>query len=159
MCRASSALPTIGTITPNAPTSSARAMNAYSPRGTRTMGTMPRPRHNANWFFSVSKPSPVCSMSNITYSAPALRQICGSAGREEFENHRAERRSASGKRALDGIVADHGAIPVVGIGRANNAFMEAPKMPDNRTDAANVRCAVAEGQRDPRTPERFIARS
>jgi hypothetical protein len=63
MCAASSGVPTIGTITPIAPTSSARAMKWYSPRGTRTIGTSGRPRHSANCAFSVSKPSPVCSMS------------------------------------------------------------------------------------------------
>ena len=63
MAAASAALPTIGTITPSAPTSSARAMKWYSPRGTRTIGTSGRPRHSATWVLSVSNDRPVCSMS------------------------------------------------------------------------------------------------
>jgi len=73
------------------------------------------------------------------------------ASREALENHRAERRSARGQRTLDGIVANHRAIPVAGTGWANDVFMALPKMLDNRADAANVRCAVAEGQRVPGT--------
>ena len=38
-------------------------MKWYSPRGTRTIGTTDRPRHSATCVFSVSKESPVCSMS------------------------------------------------------------------------------------------------
>ena len=66
----------------------------------------PGPRHSAICTFSVSKPSPVCSMSKITNSAPALLQICGGARREELEHHRAERAAARGEGGFDRIVAN-----------------------------------------------------
>jgi hypothetical protein len=54
MERAWAADSTIGIITPRAPRSSARASQVYSPLGTRTIGSIGRPRHDANSHFSVS---------------------------------------------------------------------------------------------------------
>ena len=80
MRRASAALSTIGTMTPYAPTSSARAMKWYSLRGTRTSGSMPMPRQPAASIFRVSNPRPACSMSNNANSQPAAFRTCGMPG-------------------------------------------------------------------------------
>jgi len=63
MNAACSAVSTIGTMMPMAPTSSMRAMKSYSVVGTRTKGAMPRPRHSAICWRSVSVLIAVCSMS------------------------------------------------------------------------------------------------
>ena len=75
MRSACSRVSTSGTITPSAPTSSARATKWYSVAGTRTSGATPSARHSANCGLSVSKPAPVCSMQYMTNSAPALAQM------------------------------------------------------------------------------------
>src|SRR5688572_20261007 len=80
MNSACSAVSTSGSMTPSAPQSSARAMKSYSVAGTRASGTTPRARQSANCGFSISKPTPVCSMQYIAYSAPAFFSSRGMPG-------------------------------------------------------------------------------
>ena len=110
MPRACSALSTIGTMTPCAPTSSARAMKWYSPRGTRTIGTTPVPRLAATSIFSVSRPSPRVLHVVDGVLGAGVAQDLRHAGHEELEHHRAQHRLA-GQRALADRILRHPRSP------------------------------------------------
>ena len=80
-------------------------MKWYSPRGTRTIGTIDRPRHSATCVFSVSNDEPGVLhvvQDELRAGVPAdLRH----SRREELEDHRAVGAAAGGERGLDRVVA------------------------------------------------------